>query len=316
MTAIVKQFLSIDNFKLAWQKVADNRGGAGVDEQTITDFSHNLNANLIQLKDALANSTYSHSPYKYIRIPKAQGKWRELKIPTVRDRIVQQALLNVLYPPVESRFSPASFAYRPNISYLSAVEKVAHWRDQGYTWVLDADIVQFFDNIDRQILLAKIREYVDSPGFLWLIKSCLSAGVVTEFGLVSLPKGIPQGAVISPLLANLYLNDFDHIICNSDLQLVRYADDFLVLATNKTRIIQAYSEVTRLLKPIGLSLHGHKTRITNFQKGFRFLGHGFLEQAIFPVNKPQNKSPNPTNSKKKLLTLPRKKRQKKQHWQP
>lgn len=283
MTILVNEFLSFSNFQLAWQKVAENQGCAGIDEETIADFAQNQQMNLSQLKDAVAQSTYSPSSLRQILIPKNKGSWRELRIPTVRDRIVQQALLNVLYPLTEEKFSPCSFAYRPNISYLMAVEKVAYWRDRGYHWVLDADIVQYFDNIDHQRLLIEVRKFIDNPGILCLIKAWISAGVLTNEGLVLPQKGIPQGAVISPILANIYLDELDRFISVSDSKLVRYADDFLILSRSQEKIIQAYSEVSQILNFMKLTLHTQKTQITNFERGFRFLGHGFLENAIFPI---------------------------------
>ncbi|NJM64082.1 MAG: group II intron reverse transcriptase/maturase [Oscillatoriales cyanobacterium RU_3_3] len=286
-TSIVADFLSLENFRQAWKKVAANQGGAGIDGETLDDFQRDLNFNLSQLRDSVADSTYQAHPCKQVLIPKNEGSWRELKIPAVRDRIVQQALLNVLSPVWESQFSSCSFAYRPNLSYLNAVEAVARWRDLGYGWVLDADIAQYFDNIDHHRLLGEIRKQVDNPGILCLIKSWIAVGLVTPEGVIRSEKGIPQGAVISPLLANIYLDEFDKFFDNSDLQLVRYADDFVVLARTKEQILRAGSDVERILNYLGLALHPDKTQITNFDRGFRFLGHGFLESAIFPLDSPK-----------------------------
>lgn len=216
MNQIVHEFLELSNFQQAWEKVAENNGCAGIDGETIDKFACNQTINIYQLRDAVSNGKYQPSPYKQVIIPKKNGSQRELKIPTVRDRIVQQALLNVIYPVVESKFSTSSFAYRPNLSYLNAVEKVAQWRDQGYIWVLDADIVKFFDNIDHQKLLQAVRNNINNPGILCLIKAWISAGVQTNEGPILSPKGIPQGAVISPILANIYLHSFDEIITSTD----------------------------------------------------------------------------------------------------
>ena len=283
-TTIVDEFLRLENFQRAWEKVAENRGCAGGDGETIDRFARNQTLNIYQLRDAVANTTYQPFPCKQVIIPKRNGTQRELKIPTVRDRIVQQALLNVLYPLMEEKFSPASFAYRPNLSYINAVEKIADWRDRGYHWVLDADIVKFFDNIDHHRLLKEVRLHIDNPRILCLIKAWISVGVLTEEGLILPQKGIPQGAVISPLLANIYLHEFDELVTATDWKLVRYADDFLVLARTQERILQAKLEIISLLDSIGLMMHTEKTQITNFGQGFRFLGHGFLENAIFPVD--------------------------------
>lgn len=298
MTINIEDFLSLFNFQQAWLKVKENKGCAGVDHETIADFAKKERANLSGLRESVANSTYKPKPYKQVLIPKSGGKLRELRIPTVRDRIVQQALLNVIRTPIERQFSPCSFAYRPNMSYIQAVEKVAYWRDKGYNWVLDADIVKYFDNIDHQLLLIELRQHIANPGILCLIKSWISAGIKTNGGLELPEKGIPQGSVVSPLLANIYLDKFDRAIVSNELQLVRYADDFLVMAQSYERIKEAYGEVIRLLNYLKLSIHQDKTQITNFDRGFRFLGHGFLENAIFPIDKEKVQSK--SSAKKKV----------------
>lgn len=289
MIDIASRFLDINNFQRAWEKVAENRGCAGVDGETIDNFARNQTVNIYQLLNAVANSTYQPLPCKQVIIPKKNGTQRELKIPTVRDRIVQQALLNVLYLFMEEKFSPASFAYRPNLSYINAVEKIADWRDMGYVWVLDADIANFFDNLDHHRLLKEVRLHIDNPGILCLIKSWISVGVVTQEGLILPQKGIPQGAVISPILANIYLHEFDELVSATDLKLVRYADDFLILSRSHERILSAKLEILNLLDSMGLTINNEKTQITNFERGFRFLGHGFIENAIFPVDANQVK---------------------------
>jgi RNA-directed DNA polymerase len=289
MNNIVSDFLDLGNFQRAWEKVAENRGCAGVDGETIDRFASNQVINIYQLRDAVTNSTYQPYPCKQVLIPKKNGSWRELKIPTVRDRIVQQALLNVISPLMEKIFSTDSFAYRPKLSYLNAVEKVAEWRDLGYHWILDADIVKFFDNIEHQKLLKEVRKHIDNPGILCLIKSWISVGVLTEEGIVISEKGIPQGAVISPILANIYLDEFDKYIPTLGLKIVRYADDFLLFSNNLEKILEAKLEMTNFLESMGLTLNLEKTQITNFERGFRFLGHGFLENAIFPLDVKEEK---------------------------
>lgn len=307
MNSIVDEFLSLNNFHKAWLKVAENQGSAGVDHETIDIFRRNEQVNIAQLKEAVTVGTYQAYPCKQVLIPKKATGFRELRIPTVRDRIVQQALLNVIYPLVEPRFSPASFAYRPNLSYVDAVKKVAEWRDLGYQWVLDADIVKFFDNIEHTRLMKECRIYIEHSGLLCLIKTWISTGILTDEGLRFPDKGIPQGAVISPVLANIYLNEFDWLIEASDLKLVRYADDFVVLAKTQDRLLQACLEVEQILHSMALEIHPRKTQLTTFNQGFRFLGHGFLGKAIFPLegdndvegNNTQKK--NPESQKESLI---------------
>ena len=268
------------------------------------------------MRDSVVKNNYQVYPLKQVFIPKNKGKLRELRIPTVRDRIVQQALLNVLVPLVEPSFSDCSFAYRPNLSIVKAVERIAYWRDRGYCWILDADIVKFFDNIDRQILLSALRQYIDHYGTLYLIKAWISADILTKKGLEATDKGIPQGAVVSPLLANIYLNQFDLAICNTDLKLVRYADDFLILGKSRERILEAYPEVVKLLHNLNLAIHTDKTQITSFERGFRFLGHGFVGDGIVPLESPKQKlrSQAKHNCKKKVRI--QKKRPQRKRYRP
>jgi len=296
--AIVDNFLSMENFLQAFANVAAKKGAPGVDGESIEDFRRNLRVNVSQLRDEVANNQYQPLPCKKASIGKGNGEFREIRIPTVRDRIVQHALLNVLHPVVEPSFSEVSFAYRPNLSYIDAVEAVAKWRDAGYRWVLDADITKFFDNIDHQRLLVEVRKFANHPGILGLIKDWISAGVVARGKVVPAEKGVPQGAVVSPLLANIYLDEFDKTISQTDWKLVRYADDFVVLTRSFDEVVEAYSRVGAILGSIGLSLHPEKTLITNFKEGFSFLGHGFLEEAIFPLEGDAAKSDKRKGKKK------------------
>jgi CRISP-associated protein Cas1 len=285
MANLETDFLDFGNFDRAWQKVAENKGCAGVDGETIELFSTRSTQNLINLRDRVKDGTYQPRPYQQVAIPKKTDGHRFLSIPCVRDRIVQQALLNVLQPQIDPQLSPTSFAYRPQVSYLQAVEAVAQCREQGYGWVLDADIVKYFDRIDREILLQKLRQYLNHSGILCLIKSWLATGIATKTGLIFPERGIPQGGAISPLLANIYLDKFDRdAIASGDLRLVRYGDDFVVMARTQGEIQEVYRLVDRLLQELNLELHPRKTQIITFDRGFRFLGHGFLGAAIFPVD--------------------------------
>ena len=284
------EFLGLPNFRQAFYKVADNGGCAGIDGETIEMFAENEELNLRELRDSVANSSYQPQALKQVKIPKKEGQWRELHIPILRDRIVQQALLNVLYPLTETLFSNDSFAYRPNRHYTDAVKRVAYWRDQGYLYVFDGDIIQFFDNLDHHRLLVEVRKIIDNLGVLCLIKGWITAGIMTKKGIIYPEKGVPQGAVISPLLANIYLHEFDLFFQQSDLKLVRYADDFLLLSDTKDGIMLAYSSVKQLLNYMGLQLHEQKSQITHFNKGFQFLGHGFLRKAIVPMDDESNLS--------------------------
>lgn len=276
----------MENFELAWDKVAANRGCAGVDGETITAFGYRKAHALPQLNQSVESGTYRPLPLRQLFIPKKKaGQWRELGVPCVRDRIVQQALLQVLHPVMEKEFEPSSFAYRPGRSHLMAVRQVAKLRDQGYNWVLDADIVKYFRNIEHSRLLLEVRERLDRDWVIELVRAWVEVGVLTKAGIVLPTKGVPQGAVISPLLANIYLDDFDARLGALGHKLVRFADDFVVLSRSRQRLIAGKAEVSRLLNEAGLLLHPDKTRLTRFDQGFRFLGHGFAGDLIVPLKK-------------------------------
>jgi group II intron reverse transcriptase/maturase len=217
------KFLSPENFQLAWERVAAKNGCAGVDRESVAHFAKNAEAYLSQLRRSLASGYYHPMPLRQLFIPKKAGGWRELGVPTVRDRIVQHALLNILHPLLEPQFEACSFAYRPGRSHLMAVRQIAHWRDRGYKWVLDADVVRYFENILWQRLLDELAERLNAPEVQSLISDWLSVGVLSKEGLIFPQKGIAQGSAISPILANVYLDDFDEIVSETGLKLVRYA---------------------------------------------------------------------------------------------
>ncbi|NJN04872.1 MAG: CRISPR-associated endonuclease Cas1 [Leptolyngbyaceae cyanobacterium RM1_1_2] len=284
MSSLRDRFLELINFELAWDKVATNHGCAGVDGETIVDFGHRKATALSGLQQAVKTGKYQPMPLRQLFIPKKTGGWRELGIPTVRDRIVQQALLQVMHPVMEAEFDPASFAYRPGRSHLMAVERVAYWRSRGYDWVLDADIVKYFNNIQHSRLLLEVKERIDQPWLLTLLEGWITAGTLTKEGILLPICGVPQGAVISPLLANVYLDDFDQLLTAQGWKLVRYADDFVVMARSRQRLLAGQETVAQLLLSMNLQLHPDKTRVTSFDQGFRFLGHAFAGDVVVPLS--------------------------------
>ncbi|OKH18650.1 CRISPR-associated endonuclease Cas1 [[Limnothrix rosea] IAM M-220] len=293
MDSQLSAFLALANFQLAWEKVAANNGCAGVDGQSVAQFSRHESRNLARLRQSVSNGTYRALPLRQIFIPKKNKSWRSLRVPAVRDRIVQQALLNVLHPVFEPQFESCSFAYRPGRSHHMAVDQISAWQRRGYRWVLDADIVQYFDNVEHQRLLAEVAERLPrkivSATFtelvLHLVEQWISVGVLTPEGLLLPQKGIPQGSVVSPILANVYLDDFDEAFLDRSLKLVRYADDFVILGRKQKEIINVRREVSDLLGEMGLQLHQEKTHLTDFKHGFRFLGHAFVGDLVVPVQK-------------------------------
>ncbi|MEM8715499.1 MAG: reverse transcriptase domain-containing protein [Cyanobacteria bacterium P01_G01_bin.4] len=198
MSTLWDRFVDIENFHKAWDKVASNRGCAGSDRQTIRDFSSGLDRRLNTLRKHVINDTYRPLPLRQIWIPKSKTAWRELRVPTVSDRVVQQAMLNILHEIIEPQFSPSSFAYRPGRSHLMAVRKVEALHKRGYEWVLDADIVKFFDNLAHPRLYDEVTERLHQQRYLDLIERWISSSLLTKAGLIFPEKGVPQGAVITP----------------------------------------------------------------------------------------------------------------------
>jgi CRISPR-associated protein Cas1 len=304
MSKRFRQFLALDNFRRAWGKVAANQGCAGVDQQTIPQFAQQSSFFLKQLIQDLEQGAYHPMPLRPLWIPKKSGGWRSLAVSTVRDRIVQQALLQVLYPLLEPQFESCSFAYRPGRSHKLAVQQVDFWHRRGFEWLLNADVVDYFENVQHLRLLAEVQERLHEPKFLKLIEQWITAGILTSQGMVLPTRGVSQGAVISPILANVYLDDFDERLLKTRLKLVRFADDFVVMGRSEQQIITAKEQVAQLLGQMGLELHPEKTRITNFARGFQFLGHRFVGNLVVETSKEERaQAPKPKTHQASELPL-------------
>lgn len=269
----------------AWERVRQNRGSAGIDGISLEQFAEKLFGRLITLRSEVEQHIYHPSPLMEISIAKKTGKLRKLSIPTVRDRILQTSVAHVLMPSIDSQLETASFAYRQGHSVKMAVSTVTRLRDQGFQWVVDADITEFFDNIDHGILRKKLERTVPDHSTFPLIDLWLSAVVQPLSGQpFLLQKGIPQGSPLSPMLANLYLDDFDENIMGHQYRLVRFADDFLILCRERQEAENALHLTTEVMKLLKLDLQPDKTRITHFDEGFRFLGVDFIRNLLKPVS--------------------------------
>ena len=286
MGTLQAQFLNFANFRAAWEKVATNQGCAGVDGETIAQFGQSLERNLARLHQRVMEGSYRPMPLRHLIVPKRKGGWRNLGVPTVRDRIVQQALLQVLHPVMEPQFEDCSFAYRPGRSHLAAVRQVGLWRDRGYEWVLDADVVNYFGEIGHARLFAEVKERINQPWLLALVEAWVGAGLLTQGGILLPIAGVPQGSPISPILSNIYLDDFDQALSGQGWKLVRFADDFVLMARSRQQLGEGRAQVAKLLESMGLQLHPDKTRMTHFDQGFRFLGHAFVGDLIVPLHPP------------------------------
>jgi CRISPR-associated protein Cas1 len=283
MVGLLDQALDDANLFEAWLKVRANKGAAGVDGQTIEQFAVNVFGRLQTLRDHVRRGEYRPMALLRVAIPKPNGKLRYLAIPTVRDRVLQTAVARVITPLLDRAFEHASYGYRSGHSVAKAVARVAHWRDQGYHWVVDADIQSYFDNIDHALLLDKLRRTIQDHSLLPLIELWLSATVQPADPAEQpflLTKGLPQGSPLSPVLANLYLDDLDEALLERDLRLVRFADDFVILCRDPAQAQQALRLTEEVIEALKLRINRDKTRLVSFDEGFRFLGVNFVRNLM------------------------------------
>ncbi len=280
--SLFRRALAWSNLFEAWRKVRDNRGCAGVDGVTIEDFERDLNLLLVGLQKAVLSGDYRPQPLLACEIEKDDGKPRRLAIPTVADRVLQTAVALVLTPILEAEFEDCSFAYRRGRSVRLAVERVERYRDEGFRWVVDADISGFFDHIDIARMLAELRRLVTDAKLIDLVGRWIRCEVCESGRIRRTTEGIPQGSPLSPLLANLYLDRLDEAILDENLRLVRFADDFVILCRSRDRAEEALELTGQVLEQLRLKLNDTKTRIVDFNQGFRFLGVNFVRTLAVP----------------------------------
>ncbi len=272
------------NLERAWEKVRSNRGAGGIDRQSIADFGREKEKHLEEIHRLLREKRYRPLPLRRVYIPKASGEKRPLGIPTIRDRVVQQALLNILGPVFEPTFHENSYGFRPLRSAHQAIEHVMRSVQDGKEWVLEVDIRKYFDKVSHELLLEAVNEEVSDGSVLRLIRMFLEAGVMEEGEQKPTEEGTPQGGVISPLLANIYLNRFDWEMAKRGHDMVRYADDFVVLCPTREEAERALSDVQKMLEgKLRLQLHPEKTRILHHEEGsFDFVGFLIHRRYLWP----------------------------------
>jgi RNA-directed DNA polymerase len=274
----------LHGFYAVWR----NDGAAGVDGQTVRQFDEQHEAQVVQLSDELRARRYEPQPARRVWIPKpGTTEQRPLGIPAVRDRIVQAAVRNVLEPIFERDFAEHSYGFRPGRGCRQAVARVDELLRQGQVWCIDADLKSYFDTIPHKGLMTLVKQRVVDGSVLHLLEQFLKAGVMEELkGWQPTEQGTPQGAVLSPMLANLYLNPLDHEMEQRGGQMVRYADDFVVLCRSQDEARTLLTYISAWVKAAGLTLHPTKTRIINAAvEGFDFLGWHFHGGKRWPRQK-------------------------------
>lgn len=268
----------------AWEQVKKNHGGSGVDRMTLHQFSEHLTSRLETLQKQVQEGSYEPLPVRRAYIPKLGGGRRPLGIPAVKDRVVQAALRNVIEPIFENQFDENSYGFRPERGCKDALREVDRLLKAGKTWVVDVDIEAYFDSIPFDMLMDEVAERIADGRVLKLIERFLRQGILEEMKLWLPEKGTPQGAVISPLLANIYLHSVDRKMREAGYQMIRYADDMVILCGSRDEADAALAVLGQLLEHKQLRLHPKKTKVVDATQrpGFQFLGYNFFEGKRYP----------------------------------
>ena len=276
--SLIDKVYAPDNLAAAFTRVAANGGAAGVDHQTVAQYERQLSVNQEKLATELKDGSYCPQAVRRVWINKPGTKERRpLGIPTVRDRVAETALRNVMEPIFERDFAEQSYGFRPQRGTKQALRRVDALLKAGYTWVVDADLKSYFDSIPHEPLLVRVEEKVSDGRVIKLLQNYLKQGVMEGLASWTPTAGTPQGAVISPLLSNIYLDSLDRLLAEREVKMVRYADDFVILCRREAEAHQALSWMQDWTVSNGLSLHPEKTRIVDatIRGGFDFLGYHF-----------------------------------------
>jgi RNA-directed DNA polymerase len=273
-----------DNMQKAWKQVKANKGAPGVDNMAIEEFPEYAFTHWEEIKAALLAGTYQPSPVKRVEIPKDSGGTRPLGIPTVLDRVIQQAISQVLTPVFDPFFSEDSYGFRPNRSAHQAIRKVEKDVQGGYRFAVDLDLEKFFDTVDHDVLMTRVARRVRDKGLLRLIGKYLRAGVVVNGRLAKTVRGVPQGGPLSPLLSNILLDDFDKELERRKHRFARYADDSIILVKSQRAGIRVMASVTRYLEKLKVRVNTDKSNVVRVQES-SFLGFTFRGKKLAATTK-------------------------------
>ena len=279
MSQLLEEILSRDNMKLAYKKVKANRGASGIDGITIEEIDDYLKENWVNIRDKIRKRKYKPKPVRRVEIPKPDGGVRNLGVPTVVDRIIEQAIVQRLTPIVEPHFSEYSYGFRPNRRAQQAILKLLEYFNDGYTYVVDIDLEKFFDNVPQDKLMTLVGKLIQDPDTESLIRKYLNAGVMVRGRYEETNKGTPQGGNLSPLLSNIMLNELDKELEARGLHFVRYADDCVIAVGSSAAANRVMHTITKWIeKKLGLKVNATKTKVTTPSK-LKYLGFGFWKDA-------------------------------------
>lgn len=287
---LIEMILSDENLKEAIRRVKSNKGVPGVDKMTVYEIDTYFEENMEDIKQSILDKKYKPQPVKRVYIPKPNGKKRPLGIPTVRDRVIQQAIAQVLSNIYDDKFSDNSYGFRPNRSAHHAITKTLEYLNEGYEWVIDLDIEAYFDTVNHDKLISILRENVNDSTTLHLIRKFLQAGIMEDGLIKSSTIGMPQGGPLSPILSNIYLDKFDKELEERGLHFVRYADDSNIFVKSEMSAERVMKSVTSWLeRKLFLKVSATKTKVVRPTKS-NFLGFTYCKNSDKWECRPSNKS--------------------------
>ena len=279
MSQLLEEILSRDNMRIAYKKVKANKGARGIDGITIEEIDDYLKENWVNIRDKIRKRKYKPKPVRRVEIPKPDGGVRNLGVPTVVDRIIEQAIVQRLTPIVEPHFSEYSYGFRPKRRAQQAIVKLLEYFNDGYTYVVDIDLEKFFDNVPQDKLMTLVGKLIQDPDTESLIRKYLNAGVMVRGRYEETNKGTPQGGNLSPLLSNIMLNELDKELEARGLHFVRYADDCVIAVGSSAAANRVMHTITKWIeKKLGLKVNATKTKVTTPSK-LKYLGFGFWKDA-------------------------------------
>ncbi|TJX66928.1 group II intron reverse transcriptase/maturase [Soehngenia saccharolytica] len=302
MSQLMEQILSRENMLLAYKKVKANKGAGGIDNISIDEIDEYLKENWEDIKERIRKRKYKPQPVLRVEIPKPNGGVRKLGIPTVMDRIIEQAIVQVITPIVEPHFSEYSYGFRPGRRAQQAVIKLLEYLNDGYIYVVDIDLEKFFDNVPQDKLMTLVGKIIKDPDTESLIAKYLKAGVMEKGKYVETNRGTPQGGNLSPILSNIMLNELDKELEARGLHFVRYADDCVIAVGSNAAANRVMNTITKWIeRKLGLKVNAEKTRTTKPTR-LKYLGFGFVKMEGKWEVRPHQDSVVKFKSKLKQLT--------------